>query len=230
MPQCVRSRIITIDGPAGVGKTTVAKSLSSRIGFLFLDTGALYRATALGLLRSGVSQDSSSVSEKMLTSLKLRIEVNVGGMNLCLQGEDVTHQIRTEEISAAASKFSALPEIRRFLLPIQREIASRQDTVAEGRDMGTVVFPNADLKFFLTADLRERAYRRFLELISKGCQVIQQEVEADIKSRDERDAGRANAPLLRPKDAICIDTTNMRPEAVVQQLLLHLAKKGIARV
>ena len=227
--QTVRSRIITIDGPAGVGKTTAAKNLSIRIGFLFLDTGALYRAIALHLLRHGLSQDVVAVPLEHLAPLDLRIEANIGGMRLYLNGEDITFRIRDEEISDAASKFSALAQVRRFLLPLQRDIARRQDTVAEGRDMGTVVFPEADLKFFLTADLQERARRRWMELMSRGSNVLQQDVETDIRSRDERDAGRLNAPLMRPGDAICIDTTDLSADEVVEQLLLHVTERQIAR-
>lgn len=225
--QTVRSRIITIDGPAGVGKTTAAKNLSIRIGFLFLDTGALYRAIALHLLRHGLSQDVVAVPLEHLAPLDLRIEANIGGMRLYLNGEDITFRIRDEEISDAASKFSALAQVRRFLLPLQRDIARRQDTVAEGRDMGTVVFPEADLKFFLTADLQERARRRWMELMSRGSNVLQQDVETDIRSRDERDAGRLNAPLMRPGDAICIDTTDLSADEVVEQLLLHVTERQI---
>lgn len=222
-----RSRIITIDGPAGVGKTTAARTLSKKIGFLLLDTGALYRALALHLLREGVSQDSQSVPRERLISLDLRIEENVGDMLIYLHGEEISSCIRTEEIAVAASKFSALPEVRQFLLPLQRETARRQDTVAEGRDMGTVVFPDADVKFFLTADLRERAQRRYRELLRGGARATPEEVEADIRSRDERDATRVAAPLARPKDAISIDTTHLTPEAVVQQLLFHLTERGV---
>ena len=225
--QTVRSRIITIDGPAGVGKTTAAKNLSIRIGFLFLDTGALYRAIALHLLRHGLSQDVVAVPLEHLAPLDLRIEANIGGMRLYLNGEDITFRIRDEEISDAASKFSALAQVRRFLLPLQRDIARRQDTVAEGRDMGTVVFPEADLKYCLTADLQERARRRWMELMSRGSNVLQQDVETDIRSRDERDAGRLNAPLMRPGDAICIVTTDLSADEVVEQLLLHVTERQI---
>ncbi len=152
-PSAARSRIITIDGPAGVGKTTAARTLSKKIGFLLLDTGALYRAVALHLVREGVSPDSLSVPREKLFSLDLKIEENVGDMLIYLQGEEISPYIRTEETAVAASKFSALPEVREFLLPLQRETARRQNTVAEGRDMGTVVFPDADLKFFFRGRL-----------------------------------------------------------------------------
>ncbi|MGC8906806.1 MAG: (d)CMP kinase [Desulfomonilaceae bacterium] len=226
-PSAARSRIITIDGPAGVGKTTAARTLSKKIGFLLLDSGALYRAVALHLLREGVSPDSLSVPREKLISLDLKIEENVGDMLIYLQGEEISPCIRTEEIAVAASKFSTLPEVREFLLPLQRETARRQNTVAEGRDMGTVVFPDADLKFFFMADLVERAQRRYRELLRSGANVLPEEVEADIRSRDERDATRLAAPLVRPKDAIPIDTTRLTPEAVVEQLLSHLKERGV---
>ncbi len=226
-PQANRSRIITIDGPAGVGKTTAARTLSRKIGFLLLDTGALYRAIALHLLREGVSEDSRSVPEDKLMSVDLRIEENVGNMLIYLQGEEISSRIRTEEIAVAASKFSALTEVRQFLLPLQRQTARQQDTVAEGRDMGTVVFPDADLKFFLSADLRERARRRYRELVLSGANVSPEEVAADVRSRDERDATRIVAPLVRPKDAISIDTTHLTPEGVLEQLLFHLREIGV---
>jgi len=222
-----RPVIITLDGPAGVGKTTAARALSDRIGFLFLDTGALYRAVAMHLLRHGVSPDSAAVPADLLGSMDLRADMGIGAMRLYLGQEEITSEIRTEEISAAASQFSALREVRETLLEIQRETADRHDTVAEGRDMGSVVFPYADIKFFLTADLTERARRRYEELKHKGLAADAAKVEEDMRRRDERDATRSNAPLVRADDAVCIDTTVLAAEEVLECLLIHIEQRGI---
>ncbi|MDQ1240570.1 MAG: CMP/dCMP kinase, partial [Thermodesulfobacteriota bacterium] len=148
-----RSVIITLDGPAGVGKTTAARGLSDKLRFLFLDTGALYRAVAVHLLRCGISPNTQTVPPTAIDSLDLRVDMGIGAMRVYLNDEEIGPLIRAEEISAAASKFSALKEVREALLAIQRTTADQHNTVAEGRDMGTVVFPYADVKFFLTADL-----------------------------------------------------------------------------
>lgn len=223
-----RSVIITLDGPAGVGKTTAARGLSDKLGFLFLDTGALYRAVAVHLLRCGVSPDTQTVPPTVLDSLDLRVDTDIGAMRVYLKDEEIGPLIRAEEISAAASKFSALKEVREALLAIQRTTASQHNTVAEGRDMGTVVFPYADVKFFLTADLTERARRRYKELSNKGLSVDSFKVEEDMRERDERDARRTYAPLVKADDAVCINTTRLPAERVLECLLEHIARMGFS--
>ncbi|MDQ1239838.1 MAG: CMP/dCMP kinase, partial [Thermodesulfobacteriota bacterium] len=198
--------------------------LSDKLRFLFLDTGALYRAVAVHLLRCGISPDTQTVPPTVLDSLDLRVDMGIGAMRVYLNNEEIGPLIRAEEISAAASKFSALKEVREALLVIQRTTADQHNTVAEGRDMGTVVFPYADVKFFLTADLTERARRRYGELSNKGLSVEVFKVEEDMRERDERDESRVYAPLVKADDAVCIDTTRLAAEQVLQRLLEHIAR------
>lgn len=222
---CTRGRsqkhIITIDGPAGAGKSTVAKMLSKKLGFLLLDTGALYRVMALHLIRLGIKPDSPRVPEELLQP-DLKMRPDIASMILFLGSEDVTDLIRQEEIGVAASKFSALPEVRRALLGFQRHAATKWNLVAEGRDMGTVVFPDAQVKFFLTADVEERSRRRFNELLARGEGPDFQKVLTEMRERDERDISRKEAPLVQAPDAILIDSTNLEPEEVLMNMISHL--------
>jgi cytidylate kinase len=221
-----RFLVITIDGPAGVGKTTSARLLSEGLGFCLLDSGAIYRVMALHLMRNGLLPNSEPVPEPILKSLDLRIEFHVGSMKVHLGGEDVTDIIREQRIGTVASQFSAQIEVRRALLDLQRSASSKWNLVAEGRDMGTVVFPDAKVKFFLTADLEERSRRRYLELVNKGEQTQLSLVKREIHSRDQRDESRQESPLVRPDDAIPIDTTLMDPEEVLECMMSHVAIKN----
>ncbi|MCX5862449.1 MAG: (d)CMP kinase [Desulfomonile sp.] len=221
-----RFLVITIDGPAGVGKTTSARLLSEGLGFCLLDSGAIYRVMALHLMRNGLLPNSEPVPEPILKSLDLRIEFLVGSMKVHLGGEDVTDIIREQRIGTVASQFSAQIEVRRALLDLQRSASSKWNLVAEGRDMGTVVFPDAKVKFFLTADLEERSRRRYLELVNKGEQTQLSLVKREIHSRDQRDESRQESPLVRPDDAIPIDTTLMDPEEVLECMMSHVAIKN----
>lgn len=214
--------VITIDGPAGSGKSTLARRLSACTGFHLLDTGAIYRVMALHLLRHGVDPHAGRVGREFISSLELRLEPNVASMELYMAGENVTSLIRTEQVGNAASRFSALPEIRMALLSIQREIGAKWSIVAEGRDMGTVVFPNASIKFFLVAGLTERSKRRYLELTERGETVDFQEVYQALRARDERDRTREQAPLLKAPDAQLIDTTGMTIEGALAAMLTSL--------
>ncbi len=215
-----RACTVTIDGPAAAGKSTVARLLSNRLGFALLDSGALYRGLALHLVRNKISPDSSTVSQKLLDSLDLRPEPGIGFMKVLLGSEDVTEIIREESVGEAASRFSALQEVRRAVLDLQRRIGSEWDLVAEGRDMGTVVFPDAPIKFFLTADPEERAKRRHLELSDRGDASELQQVRSQMCQRDLRDQSRATAPLVQAQDAVVIDTTGLSPEEVVDRMML----------
>lgn len=216
--------VVAIDGPAGSGKSTVARLLAERLGFFLLDSGALYRVIALHLMRRGIPDDGSRVPGDSLEAVDLRIEPSIGPMRLFLDGEDVTAKIRTEKISAAASRYSARPEVRHTLIGLQRDAASTWNLVAEGRDMGSVVFPEARMKFFLTAALEERAQRRYAELVNRGEDALFEVVRAEMLDRDARDESRSEAPLVRAPDAVLVDTTGLNVDQVVQAMMLHIGK------
>ncbi|MEW6530727.1 MAG: (d)CMP kinase [Thermodesulfobacteriota bacterium] len=216
--------VIAIDGPAGSGKSTVARMLAKRLEFLLLDSGALYRALALHLDRLSIDPDADTVPESTLKSVDLRAEPGVASVRLFLGEEEVTDLIRGERVGSIASRFSTKPEVRATLLRVQREIAGRGGVVAEGRDMGSVVFPHAQLKFFLSAETEERARRRFQELVERGEPAELVAVEADMRARDLRDSTRKESPLVQAADAIFIDTTYLAPEDVIQIIWDHVCK------
>ncbi len=217
--------VIAIDGPAGAGKSTVARFLAQRLGFQLLDTGALFRVMALHLLRHGVALEAEHVPQSAVTSLDLRMEADAGSMKLFLGAEEVTHLIRDERTGAAASVYSTKPVVRQALLGLQRSARERWNLVAEGRDMGTVVFPDAAVKFFVTADLTVRSRRRYLELLARGEDVESREVLTEMRARDHRDESRAVSPLVKAPDAICIDTTNLAQGEVVDEMMSHIRQR-----
>jgi cytidylate kinase len=206
--------IITIDGPAGSGKSTAAKGLARRLGFEFLDTGATYRAVALAALRAGVGPADEALAGLLA---RLRLEMPPGGKVL-LDGEDVTGLIRTPQVTAASSELAVVPIVRQRLTELQRAIAAGRDMVCEGRDQGTVVFPDAACKFFLTASLDERTRRRQREMEAGGETVDAIALRADIEVRDKRDAERDVAPMRRADDAILLDTTGLSVDEVVDRM------------
>lgn len=215
----MKTYIIAIDGPAGAGKSTVCSDVAKELGILHLDTGATYRTLALGLLREGVDV----TNEKEVTSVLDKIEISidfVGGKQLMyLNGEDVTSLIRTNEISQAASASSVIGSVREKLVQLQRDTAKKLSMIVDGRDVGTCVFPDAQYKFYLTADTRERARRRAKQLLEQGIECDFEELVAEIEERDHRDMNRPISPLRRAEDAILIDCTNMTQQEVVQTLL-----------
>ncbi len=215
----MKSLLITIDGPAGAGKTTVSRNLANRLGYRYLDTGALYRAVAFKAIENKVSSDHDL--EELCRKLTINFVQKDGVFRLFCNGEDVTDKIRTEKISMMASKISAKPVVRKALLSLQREIGEKKDVVAEGRDMGTVVFPDADIKFFLDASVETRALRRFNELGLRSSQALSQ-VENQIRKRDKNDSSRDVAPLKAAHDAITIDSTTLSAEQVVEQMLQYI--------
>ncbi|MFO7559054.1 MAG: (d)CMP kinase [Desulfobacterales bacterium] len=215
--------VITIDGPAGAGKTTVSRILADRLGFRYIDTGALYRGIALAAKEQGISSDDDSALEEMCRYLSLRFELISNRLKLFSGDRDITELIRTPEITMMASAVSARPVVRRFLLDLQREIGMEKQVVFEGRDMGTVVFPDAEVKFFLDASPRTRAVRRFNEMKNSSSQTLE-EVERDIVQRDSNDSTRAVAPLKPAEDAIRIDTTALSLEEVVTIMLKAVEK------
>jgi CMP/dCMP kinase len=206
--------LITIDGPAGAGKTTVSKMLAEELGYRYLDTGALYRAVAYQVRTAGISEDDERELARLCGALRLRVEEN----RLIANGTDITDWIRSPEISMLASAVSARPVVRAALLTLQREIGRGGALVAEGRDMGTVVFPAADLKFFLDASVRQRALRRFAQYGGAGGQTLEA-IEADIRRRDTNDSNRDIAPLKPAQDAVIIDSTALTARQVVERML-----------
>jgi len=214
--------VIAIDGPAGAGKSTIARMLAKNLGFFLLDTGALYRVVALHLSRLGIDPDAEAVPDQALASLHVRIEPELADMRVFLDHEDVSSLIREEQIGNLASRFSVRPEVRRALLELQRSVGASANLVAEGRDMGTVVFPHAQVKFFLTADPEQRAQRRYQELLERGQVVAWQEVRDEMRARDQRDESRKEAPLFPAADAVVVDTTGVSPDLVLQSMLDHI--------
>ncbi len=209
--------IVAIDGPAGAGKSTIARRVADRLGFLYINTGAMYRAVALWALRNGTDLNDMHRLEKL--AQEARIEFRIGDGRILLNGEDVTGAIYSPQVTSAASKVSAVPGVRRALIPVQRGIAETTSVVMEGRDIGSVIFPEAQIKIFLDAKPEERARRRALELQERGEQVGVASVEAALRERDRRDRERGEAPLVQAPDAVLLDTTALSPEQVEEQIL-----------
>ena len=215
--------IIAIDGPAGAGKSTVARSLAKELGFVYLDTGAIYRALTLKALEENIDlQDEESLIQ-MTKFARLDISNNKdGSIKILLDGEDVSERIRLPRVTQHVSVVAKIKGVREEMLKLQRSIGSANDSVVDGRDIGTVVFSNADWKFYLDAEFNERAERRFKELRATGSQITKQAIESDVKNRDCIDSSREFAPLKKADDAIYIDTTNMPIEEVVKKILSHI--------
>lgn len=216
---------IAIDGPAGAGKSTIAKILAARLGILYLDTGAMYRAVGYKAIKSGVSVSDLAAVENMLKNTTVDVKVEDGVQHVYLDGEDVSGVIRTPEVSKAASDISALPPVRHAMVDLQRIIAAKQDTVLDGRDVGTFVLPNAEHKFFLTASVEERAKRRYKELVGRGENCDFEKIRKDIETRDYNDSHRALAPLKKADDAVEVDTTFMTIEEVADKLATLISNK-----
>ena len=215
--------LITIDGPSGAGKTTVSRKVAQRLGYTYVDTGALYRAVAFAALSQECQIDDDSVVEQICRHLGLRFENSRNGAKMYMNEVDITDRIRTQEITMLASALSARVVVREYLLGVQREMGKDGGVVFEGRDMGTVVFPEADIKFFLDADLNVRALRRYAELKARGTRISLGEVKETMRKRDKHDSNRALAPLKPAHDAIRIDSSSLEIEQVVDLILRHVS-------
>ena len=218
---------IAIDGPAGAGKSTIAKAVAKRMGFVYVDTGALYRAVGLYMLDRGISIDDAEEVVKALPEITVDIEYMDEAQQVILCGKNVTSRLRTQEVGEAASVTSQYPEVRDKLMELQRSLAERYDVVMDGRDIGTVVLPDADLKIYLTADSRIRANRRYDELIGKGEKAEFSEILKEVEERDRRDMNRETAPLKKADDAVEVDSSCMTVSEVedrIRELIRGLKK------
>lgn len=213
--------IVAIDGPAGAGKSSLARRLAARLGYLYIDTGAMYRAVALWALRQGVGLEDAP----RLEQLAGHAVIELGGDRISLNGEDVTEAIRAPEIADAASRVSTLPGVRRAMVRQQQRIGAAASVVMEGRDIGTVVFPEAAVKIYLDAEPRVRAERRLKDLEARGERAEVEDVEREIRRRDERDRTRADSPLRQAPDAVYFDSTGLSPEEVEEGLLRIVREK-----
>ncbi len=210
---------IAIDGPAGAGKSTIAKRVAKALGFIYVDTGAMYRAMALHMLRAGVDiHDAEKVAEAAQDA-DITIRHENGEQVVILNGENVNGLIRTEQVSGCASTVSTVGAVRERLVALQRQMAKTADVVMDGRDIGTVVLPDARLKIFMTASAQVRAHRRYLELAARGEEADEAQILKDIEERDARDTGRAIAPLKQAEDAVLLDTSNLSIDEVVDRIL-----------
>jgi cytidylate kinase len=217
---------IAIDGPGGAGKSSLAKAVAKKLGIIYVDTGAMYRTVGLYAVRKGVSTTDAESLKILINEIDIDAEIKNGEQLIYLNKEDVTGLIRTPEISMAASNVSAVPEVRAKLVDMQRKLAESKSVIMDGRDIGTVVLPNADTKIFLDASAEARAKRRYDELIAKKQEVTFEDVYNDLVQRDKNDSTRAASPLKKADDAIVLDTTNLTLEQVVDEAIKIINKNA----
>jgi cytidylate kinase len=229
MPQ--HAPVITIDGPGGSGKGTLSRLLAQKLGWQLLDSGAIYRVLALAAMHHQISADDEEALQPLAAHLDVQFSADEhGNTKVTLEGENVSHTIRTEDVGSVASKIASLPRVREALLRRQRAFAESPGLIADGRDMGTVVFPQAEVKIFLTADAAERANRRYLELKKKGLDVNIGELLNEIQTRDERDISRTTAPLKPAAGAYMLDSTNKPIEQVLEEVLNYINSNSLLNV
>lgn len=217
--------IITVDGPSGAGKGTLCYALAEKLGYALLDSGAIYRVTALAAIKSAVDLSDEFALAELARNLDIQFIPQNGEVNILLNGENVSHLIRTQETADAASKIAIFPQVRAALLQLQRDFAKNNDLIADGRDMGTVVFPEAQVKLFLDASAEERAKRRYKQLQSKGISGNFAQILAEIKERDFRDRNREVAPLKPAKDALLLDSTTLTIDEVITQAMAYIQQR-----
>ncbi len=210
---------IAIDGPAGAGKGTIAKLLAKKLGYVYIDTGAMYRATGLYYSKQNIDFSDENKINELIDNVDIKMTYDAGILKVYLNSEDVTEEIRTEEASRGASKVSVFPKVREKMVKLQQQMAESLNVIMEGRDIGTVVLPNATLKIFLTASVEVRAERRYKEQIEKGMDVTLEAIKKDIEERDYRDSHRETSPLKQAHDAIVVDSSNMTIDEVVESIL-----------
>lgn len=210
---------IAIDGPAGAGKSTIARRAAKELSFIYVDTGAMYRSIALGLLKKGVDVSKEKELVEALSEITVTIGYENGEQQVYLNGENVSGLIRTEEVSRMASISSARPQVREKLTDLQRDLAKREDVLMDGRDIGTMILPHAQLKIYLTASVDTRAGRRYRELVEKGTECSLEEIRKDIEERDYQDMHRETAPLRQAEDAVLVDSSDMTIDEVVERIV-----------
>jgi cytidylate kinase len=224
----LKSIQIAIDGPSGAGKSTMAKLVSQKLGIMYLDTGAMYRALALKAIRQNIDTNDSEKVSELLSDFNISIKYENGSQKVILNGEDVSDKIRTDEVSMGASNVSAIPAVRKRLVELQQKMASNTSVVMDGRDIGTHVLPNADVKIFLTASVAQRALRRYNEQKDKGIlKKSLEEIEKEIEIRDYNDSHRAASPLKQADDAVLLGTSNYTIEESVEKILEIIRSKGL---
>ncbi|SCX78607.1 cytidylate kinase [Pseudobutyrivibrio sp. AR14] len=215
---------VAIDGPAGAGKSTIAKAIAAKMGYVYVDTGAMYRGMALYFLRAGIASNDEEKISSVVDDISVSIKYEDGAQHVILNGEDVTGLIRTEEVGNMASASSVYAPVRSKLVALQQELAKTTDVIMDGRDIGTVVLPNADVKIFLTASVECRAKRRFDELVAKGMEADFDKIAKDIEERDYRDSHREISPLKQAEDAILVDSSDMTIDEVVNTIIGYCNK------
>lgn len=218
---------IAIDGPAGAGKSTIARKVAAELGFVYVDTGAMYRAMAYYFLQHDISSEDQQAVEAACPDIRVTIEYQDGEQQVLLNGENVNAYIRTEQVSLMTSKVSQYPKVREKLVSLQKQLAAEQNVIMDGRDIGTCVLPDADAKIYLTASVKERATRRYKEQIEKGMQADLSEIEADIEKRDYQDMHREVSPLCQAEDAVLVDSSDMTIREVVAEIIRIFEEKKV---